>query len=81
MKVIRAGLIRDSGFLPPVNVFGLGGIIYAPIFHRRMGPACVYICEEEDRYFDCEMAPPVAGKSIGRSIGCKRTQWFCTVIS
>ena len=30
MKVIRAGLIRDSGFLPPVNVFGLGGIIYAP---------------------------------------------------
>ena len=31
----------------------------------------IYICEEEDRYFDCEMAPPVEGKSIGRSIGCK----------
>ena len=27
----------------------------------------IYICEEEDRYFDCEMAPPVEGKSIGRS--------------
>ena len=72
MKVIRAGLIRDSGFLPPVNVFIqdvlLGGIRYAPIFHRRMGPACVYICEEEDRYFDCEMAPPVEGnlQSIDR---------------
>ena len=49
----------------------LGGISYAPIFHRRMGPACVYICEEEYRYFDCEMAPPVEGKSIGRSIDCK----------
>ena len=28
----------------------------------------IYICEEEDRYFDCEMAPPVAGnlQSIDR---------------
>jgi hypothetical protein len=28
----------------------------------------IYICEEEDRYFDCEVAPPVAGnlQSIDR---------------
>ena len=32
----------------------------------------IYICEEEDRYFDCEMAPPVEGNSLGRSIGCKQ---------
>ena len=37
----------------------------------------IYICEEEDRYFDCEMAPPVAGnlQSIDR---LQATQWFCT---
>ena len=72
MKVIRAGLIRDSGFLPPVNVFGLGGISYASnMLHMSSEDGTrllIYICEEEDRYFDCEVAPPVAGnlQSIDR---------------